>query len=623
MCYNNKQYNNVNGGDFLYIEKIKNNGIEYLRVTKSSYDSEQKKQRRTVVKNLGPLSRFDDGQPDFLKRLRESFRNGMPLIDELLPFTDGITNGENPDIITLKFVQGAEECVGNPKLFAPLLLNHIFKMLGLTQFLTLHKSRSKIEYDLVGLIKLMCFGRLLDPASKLSTFHQKVNYYEDLCKNDEPHSIYRALDVLYEKRPNILKKMNDEISKTIGRNTDLVFYDVTNFYFETEYPDEDYIENNQEVKGLRQRGVSKEKRKSPIVQMGLFMDSNGIPISFEAFPGNALDQTTLRPAMKKTVNQFGLSRFVLVSDRGIISGPNIAHLAEGGHGYIMSKSIKKSAKSEREWILDPEGYVEQSSTFKYKSRIIERSIKDEHGKIQKLKQKVVVYWSQKFYQKEIKEHRSFLEFVKAFKENPNNFRVSKAQQGYLKKFMKKEFMNQLTGEIIEGKDLLGLIDEEKLSKNTEYYGYYQIVSSELEMSEEEIIENYHGLNQIENQFKIMKSTLETRPMHVSTREHIEAHLTVCLISLIMMRLIQYMIKKHPKIEKSDKLTWHEGLSAQRIQSALNKFQVEELTAGFYRFNHIEDKDLKILLESFGLKLEKQLHSAGDLKKLVKEIKEIN
>ena len=603
------------------IEKFKNNGIDYLRVSKSHYDKELKKQRRTIVKNLGPLSRFDDGNPDFLKRLRVSFRNGNPLIEELIPYVEENTNSDS--VVNLQFSLGTDDCVGNPKLFSSSIFDPIFSSLGLTQFLTHHKSRSKIEYDLIGLVKLMCYGRLLNPASKIATFYQKDDYYQKICKTDDPYSMYRALDVLHEKRVPLLKKMNDSISASIGRNTDLVFYDVTNFYFETEYPDDDEIVDGIEIKGLRQRGVSKEKSKSPIVQMGLFMDTNGIPISFEAFSGNALDQTTLRPAMKKTMDHFNLSRFVLISDRGMISGPNIAHVLKAGHGYIMSKSIKKTTKSERAWILEKEGYVSISVDFKYKSRIIERTLTDEDGKKQKSKQKVVVYWSRKFYNKEIKEHQSFLEFVEAFRKNPHNFRVSKTQQGYLKKFMKKEFMNKLTGEVVQGNELMGFIDEEKLSKNTEFYGYYQIVTSETEMSEEEIIEKYHGLNQIENQFRIMKSTMETRPMYVNTREHIEAHLMVCLISLIMMRLIQFMIKKNPKIQKEVHLTWHEGLSADRVQKALNQFKIEKLSQGFYRFENVENEDLKLLLESFEMKVEKKLYSAGDLRKVSKQIKQIS
>ena len=594
----------------MFIEKYKNNGTDYLRLVESSYDRELKKQRRKTVKNIGPLNRFDDGQPDFLKRLRESFKTGSPIIEDLLPYA---TKSEKEEIISITIAQGGDGYVSDPKIFSDTILDHIFSTLGITQFLTLQKSRSKLEYDLLGLAKLMCYGRLLKPASKFSTFSQKNDYYKNICKTDDAYAIYKAMDVIQSKRPALLKRINDSITKTIGRNTDLVFYDVTNFYFETEYPDEDELVDGEMIKGLRQKGVSKEKRTSPIVQMGLFMDSNGIPISFETFAGNSLDQTTLRPAMKKTVDGFDLSRFVLVTDRGIMSGSNIAHLKELGHGYIMSKSIKKTVKTERDWILEQDGYVHPSDTFKYKSRILTRTIKDENDKSHSIKQKVVVYWSKKFYEKECKEHQSFLEFIEAFKENPNNFRVSKTQQGYLKKFMSKEFMNKVTGEVIHGNELRGFIDEDKLSKNTEFYGYYQIVSSELQLTETEIIEKYHGLSQIENQFRIMKSTMETRPMYVQKRERIEAHLTICLISLIMMRLIQYMIKKNPSVSIDEGLMWHEGLSADRVQKALNRFKVDELAQGYYRFEGHNDKDVQLLCDSFGLNIEKKLYTTGQLR----------
>jgi transposase len=298
----------------------------------------------------------------------------------------------------------------------------------------------------------------------------------------------------------------------------------------------------------------------------------------------------------------------------MMSDKNIAHIIKDGHGYIISKSIKKTTKNEREWIIDQERYTHTSDSYKYKSRIVERIITNEDGNKQTIKQKVVVYWSKKFYERERKEHLRFLEFVEAFKANPHNFRVSKTQQGYLKKFMKKEFMNNLTGEIVEGKDLVGFVDEDKLSKNTEFYGYYQIVSSELEMTEEEIIDKYHGLSQIENQFRVMKGTLDTRPMFVNTREHIEAHLTICLISLVMIRLIQFMIKKHPQVQKGENSNWFEGMSADRIQAALNKFQVEELVQGYYRFNSLDD-DVQCILASFGFFPKKQLYTTGQLRQL--------
>lgn len=607
----------------LHIEQYNNNGIPYLRLCRNVPGVNAKGNRvykKKTVLNIGSFSKFDDGKPDYLERLRQSFREGKPFIDTLLPYVEDKA-GQTPVAISLDFEQGSDFCIGKPKLFSHVIFDHVFRTLELSQFFTLHKSRSGIEYDLLGLVKLMCYGRILNPASKFSTFHQKDDYYDNLCKSDNPFSIYRTLDVIYQRRSAILKRMNNAITKTIGRNTDLVFYDVTNFYFEIDEADEDEVIDGETEKGLRQRGISKENKKSPIVQMGLFMDANGIPISFDTFAGNTLDQATLRIAMKKTVDNFELSRFVLVSDRGIISGPNIAHIMKSGHGYIMSKSIKKTAKPERKWILEEDGYIHESDKFKYKSRIVKRTITDEDGNKHKIKQKVVVYWSQKFYKKEYKEHQSFLEFVEAFKENPANFRVAKTQQGYLKKFMKKEFMIEQTGELIHGNDLVGFVDEDKLEKHTAFMGYYQIISSELEMDELEIINKYHQLAQIEDQFKIMKSTLHTRPMYVKNRTHIEAHLTVCLIALIMVKLIQYMVNQKYRSEKHDDLLWCDGLPANRLQTALNKFQIDELAQGYYRFNHIDDPDISLLLDAFDLNIEKKLYTAGELKSLKRNLKD--
>lgn len=170
---------------------------------------------------------------------------------------------------------------------------------------------------------------------------------------------------------------------------------MTNFFFERDLPDDDITDEdgNSIEKGLRKMGVSKENRKQPIVQMGLFLDDNGIPISIEMFPGNTLDHLTLRTAMKNTVNDLDLNRFILVSDRGVYSGTNICHVINNGNGYIVSKSIKKSTGSDRQWIVEQDGYTEESPDFKYKSKIAEVTVTDEDGKKKKIKQKVVVYWN--------------------------------------------------------------------------------------------------------------------------------------------------------------------------------------------------------------------------------------
>ena len=158
-------------------------------------------------------------------------------------------------------------------------------------------------------------------------------------------------------------------------------------------------------------GVCKEERKLPIVQMGLFMDDDGIPIAIESFPGNTLDHLTLRPAMKKTIDDLEFSRFILIADRGICDYMNLLHLLDGGNGYIVSKSLLKSTKAEQKWTYDDEGYTIVSPDFKYKSRIIKRTVKDETGSSRKLEEQVVVYWSRKFEERSKRENKKFLDFL--------------------------------------------------------------------------------------------------------------------------------------------------------------------------------------------------------------------
>lgn len=165
-----------------------------------------------------------------------------------------------------------------------------------------------------------------------------------------------------------------------------------------------------------------------------------------------------------------------------------------------------------------------NDNFKYKSRVVERIVTDEDGSKKKIKEKIVVFWSKAYYERERAENKSFLDFVEKLKANPNGFRVTASQSRSLKKFLKKEVLNKDSGEILDGSKLVNMIDEEKLTEFNDLMGYYQIVTSELEMPDTEIIDKYHGLTRIEDQFREMKGTLETRPIYLQTPEHIKAQL---------------------------------------------------------------------------------------------------
>ena len=420
----------------MHIEIANNNGTKYLKLARC-YRGTNAKGKRTIIKqvvlNIGPLSRYDDGAPDYLDRLRQSFRDGKPMIPELLPYV-GSGAAKTFDF---RYREGDPACDGEPRRLAACVLDPVFSALGLDQLFASVKHASKIRYDLQGLVRLLVYGRILEPASKCATMEQNGKYHEPLVSSDNPDNVYDALTVIDENAERIFRRMNTCIKRGIGRNPSLVFYDVTNFYFEVAEADEDVLDESGNVveKGLRKFGVSKENRKQPIVQIGLFMDDNGIPVSFEMFPGNTLDHHTLRPAMERTVDGFGLGRFVLVADRGMYSAPNMCHVTDAGNGYIVSKSLRKSTAATRKWAISPEGYTVVSDRFRRKSRIVQREVtlvkKDKNGKEKREKRKFtekeVVYWSEAFYKREMHEHRSFLDFVDKLRANPAGFRVSAAQ----------------------------------------------------------------------------------------------------------------------------------------------------------------------------------------------------
>ncbi len=422
----------------MFIECAKPKGRSpYLRVAETYKETKNgiTKTKKRIVKNIGPLPKFDDGKPDFLERLRQSFKDGTPIIDGL----DELAC-ENPtkNIITIKFdKRNMKQCYLKPKNIGYFLLDSLYDYLGIYDVLNLHKSREKIGFDLNGNAKLLTFGRLLNPNSKYATYEDKDNYLFPVTKSNNVNEIYATLDSLNEKSQTIQKRINLKISQSIGRNTEICFYDVTNYYFEIDENDCDILDDSGRIiqKGLRKKGVLKEKRSEPIVQMGLFIDDNGIPISYQLFPGNNIDQTTLRPAMKKTIDNMELGRVIIVADGGLNSGYNIAHILDNQNGYIVSKSTKKSDKTVKKWILDESGYTwNENKTFKVKNQIRTRRIKAEDGTYREIQEKLVCYWSKKHYEKEKQENKKFIEYLESVVAFPDKLK-DKPQK--IEKFLKK------------------------------------------------------------------------------------------------------------------------------------------------------------------------------------------
>ena len=606
----------------MFIDLNKNNGKDYLRLVESvrvtNKNGYKVSQKKTIL-NIGPLDRFDDGEPDYIGRLRKSFKAGNPLIPALKPYCE---NKKAVETYRFTISEGSPDCFGHPKLFSHILMERILEELGLNTFFSSYKGFTKLQYDVYGFAKLLIFGRLLNPASKWATVRQNGDYYEPILDDFNPDNVYDTLDFIADNKDKIIRRINTNLVKKAHRSPEIIYYDVTNFYFEIGEPDDDILdeEGNVVEKGQRKMGVCKEERKLPIVQMGLFMDDEGIPIAIETFPGNTLDHLTLRPALKKNIDDLDFSRFIMIADRGICNYQNLLHVLDAGNGYIVSKSLLKSTKKEQEWTYSDEGYISVSDDFKYKSRIVKKNVKDENGNKRTIEEQVVVYWSRKFQVRAERENKKFLDFLQKLQEHPENFRITAVQSKSLRKFFKKECVNETTGEILDSSKIKAFVDFDKVAEYRKSLGYYQIVTSELTMETQEVIDKYHGLTQIEDQFRVMKGDLDTRPLYVRTPAHVTAHLLICMISLIMLRLIQKRMKDSQCVTIDPNAYWSSGLSAARIQTALNKWKVDLLPGDLYRFMDVDDPDLKLILDAFGIKIPPKLYRRSELKHIKTEIK---
>jgi transposase len=270
---------------------------------------------------------------------------------------------------------------------------------------------------------------------------------------------------------------------------------------------------------------------------------------------------------------------IIVADGGLNSDKNIAHILSSGNGYILSRSTKKSDRNVKKWILDEEGYEwNENRTFKVKSIIRERVIKDEAGKKAVIREKLIGYWSKKHYDREVHENEKFIEYLNRVIANPDKL---KDKPRKIEQFLIKQSVDKNTGETVDTHTKL-ILDTDRIHEYMDLLGYYTIMTSELGKTDREVIEKYHGLSRIEDSFRITKRDLEGRPVFVRTPEHINAHFLICFIALVMIRVIQYRILKRQGKDTLNLDGWESGVTAERIQSALAFWQADSLPNGSYR-----------------------------------------
>ena len=418
-----------------------------------------------------------------------------------------------------------------------LFLQAIYHLLGLDSITKKIAKKHKFTFDLNAILSNLLYARILFPSSKLAAMQLVKKFLEQ--PSFELQHVYRALGVIAQENDLIQSELYKNSLLVAQRNTHILYYDCTNFFFEIE-----------QEEGLRQYGISKEHRPNPIVQMGLFMDGDGIPLAFNISPGNTNEQVTLTPLEEKLLQDFELSKLVVCTDAGLASAANRKFNDKKDRAFITTQSIKKLKKPLQEWALDKTGWripgkdglfdiskidTDEAVAEAYKSTTFykERWIK-ENG----FEQRLVVTFSLKYrnYQRSVRQSQ-IERAMKAIEKNPQ--KIGKTNQNDYKRFISKKSITS-DGEIAK-KNIFSM-DTDRIVKEEAFDGYYAICTN-LEDEALKIIEINHQRWEIEESFRIMKSEFHSRPVYLSRDDRIRAHFMTCFLALTLYRFLELRLDK--------------------------------------------------------------------------------
>lgn len=418
-----------------------------------------------------------------------------------------------------------------------LFINKVLAELGIKDILNPITDSHKITFDLAQILTMLVSTRILYPASKKHAYQQAKNFL--FPPTFDIQHVYRALDILAKESDTIEKALYDSSLKIADRNTKILYYDCTNFYFEIEQED-----------GIKRYGKSKEHRPNPIVQMGLFMDATGLPLAFNIFAGNKNEQPMLKPLEQRILDDFGLSKFVVCTDAGLSSNANKRFNTLGQRAFVTTQSIKKMNQDLIAWALNPTGWRLEGSDQLYDLRQIDLSPENENVYY---KQKWVVHDKTKTEKaqnlKAFEEHImvTFSPVYKNYQENVRQDQIQRAirridKQGKpayknpndIKRFIKEVHFTE-DGEVADNMQVT--LNEEKIEKEKLFDGFYA-VSTNLDATPSEIIAVNKRRWQIEESFRIMKTEFKTRPFYLQNEQRIKAHFLSCFIALLVFRILQ-------------------------------------------------------------------------------------
>lgn len=473
-----------------------------------------------------------------------------------------------------------------------LFLQDIYYKLGLNNICKEISSRHKYTFDLNSILSRLIYGRVIYPASKLATNEFSKQFIEQ--PNFELQHIYRSLEVISKETDYIQSELYKNSLKISKRNTGILYYDCTNFFFEIE-----------QEEGSKQFGISKEHRPNPIVQMGLFMDGDGVPLAFSINNGNTNEQITLKPLEEQILSDFKLSKFIVCTDAGLASNDNRKFNNKEDRAFITTQSIKKLKKHLKEWSLNPNGWLLSDDLKKYNIDELDESkdyekifYKERWIKESGLEQKLVVTFSLKYknYQRTIRD-RQVERAQKVINSNPG--KLKKCNPNDYKRFIEK--VNCTSEGEIAKKQIL-TIDKELIAKESDFDGFYAVCTN-LEDNASEIIKVNKRRWEIEESFRIMKSEFRARPVYLKNDDRIQAHFTTCFISLMIFRLLEKKL--------NEKYTCSEIIKTLRNMNFYKNFENGYIPT--YTRTDLTDN----LHEIFGFRTDYEIVTLKQMKKILK------
>ena len=480
-----------------------------------------------------------------------------------------------------------------------LFLQQIYYKLGLPSICKKIKKDSSFEYDLNSILSRLIYGRILFPSSKLSCYEQSQGLMEQ--PDFELHHVYRALSVLSENSDLIQAELYKRSKKLIKRNTGVLFYDCTNYFFELE-----------QESGLKQYGPSKEHRPNPIVQMGMFMDGNGIPLAFNIFPGNQNEQPSMKPLEQKIIRDFGIEKLVVCTDAGLGSDDNRQFNDIGDRAFIVTQSLKKlkkdaleSAMSDSNWRRVSDGEKVELSKFKAELEKYTRELyyKEEPYGTKKVPGQIMyVTYSPKYalYQREVRSRQ--IERAQKMVENRSK-KKSYSNPNDPSRFVKK---TEVTKDGEAADQTFYELDYSRIEEESRFDGYYAVCTNLTEDTVQDVLKVSEGRWEIEESFRIMKSEFKARPVHLSREDRIRAHFLTCYFSLLIYRLLE------KKLE--EKYTVHETVRA------LRKYRLLQIAGRGYIPEYTRTELTDALHNAFQFRTDTEIVPTSVMRKIIADTK---